>query len=281
MFLMNCCCLLCVLVCLATLLQLGTLEEVKAQVGGYVRLPCYHNASMPIIFMYIQKTTPEVFINGYHFEKAIVPHLKYVNRTAVDHRTGWMDLWDVSVTDEGEYQCIFMEKTKESKTLTFQLTVTANYSEPVMTVTPEDRDDYGGCLITCSSSGGYPNRSLEWTLQPEVAAAQWMVLNRSSVQDPVTMLYNVSWTMHINSSQSLSVSCSVGGAVTQLQEICNNNRPPESDHPDMTVVVASLVMAILLIIGFIFIIRMHKSSPAADSPVRRDEPGSQELESLT
>ncbi|XP_064157952.1 CD276 antigen isoform X1 [Anguilla rostrata] len=254
-------CLLCM--CQYSLqLRNKTREEVHAEVGGRVRLPCKHQIKGNVTFMYLQRKAPSRFVNGYHHNRGVNPHEVFANRTAVDRSLAWVELWNVRVNDEGVYESVLMDEDG-TKTLTLYLRVTANYSAPVMTVSHSNETVSGrGYVVTCSSSGGYPNASVKWAFQPNVAGTQWVEVNESSVQNQVTMLYAVSRSILVNCSQPLKIRCTVGGAVSQQEEVCSTSRPVVYDG---VVIIASVAAAILFIIVIVILVKKKKASPSTDT----------------
>lgn len=112
-------------------------------------------------------------------------------------------------------------ETAQSYQLLWFLPFTANYSTPVVTVVHCNESEGGkNCMVTCSSSGGYPNKSVTWTFQPQVAGNQWEEVKSSSVLNKVTKLYTVSGRIFINCSQPLKITCTVGGVVSEQEEVC-------------------------------------------------------------
>ncbi|KAJ8368071.1 hypothetical protein SKAU_G00080990 [Synaphobranchus kaupii] len=277
------CSLLCGFMCQNSPLQPNntTQEEVQAEVGGHVRLPSRHRIQGKVTFMYMQKSSSSIFVNGHYDEKHVQPDETFRNRTKVDpHRPpAWVDLWDVRVTDEGAYDCILRDEAKQTKMLTLYLKVTANYSAPAVTVSYSNESDGGrGLEVTCSSSGGYPNVRVEWIFQPQAAGAHWTETNESSVQDPITMLYTVSTSIFINCSQPLKIRCTVGGAVSQQEEVCNTSGPVPDDR---MVITAAVITAILFILVMIIMVKKEKACPTIDTPDVEAGADQFELQTLT
>ncbi|KAJ8280433.1 hypothetical protein GJAV_G00054500 [Gymnothorax javanicus] len=248
--------------------QLGqrnrTQETVHAEVGGLVRLPCELQSQGNVTFMYMQRVNPPAFVNGFHHKRASEPHEMFSNRSAVPLSLAWVELWDVRVSDEGKYECILMDETPDIKKKTLYLKVTAKFSAAVVKANCSS-DNVGGCgcTVTCTSSGGYPCTSVKWTFQPQVADAQWMEVNNSCLQDEVTRLYTSSSSIFINSSQPLKITCTVGGVVSQLQEVCNSSG---HDFHDWMVLIASMVAASLFILVIIILMSKRKTCPATEPP---------------
>lgn len=215
------------------------------------------------MFMYLQRKDPPLFVNGYHYKERLNLNEVFANRTAVDRSLAWVELWNVRVKDEGVYESILMDESEKTKKLTLYLRVTANYSAPVMTVSHSNETVSGrGYVVTCSSSGGYPNASVKWAFQPHVAGAQWVEVNESSVQDQVTMLYAVSRSILVNCSQPLKIRCTVGGAVSQQEEVCSTSRPVVYDG---VVIIASVAAAILFIFVIVILAKKKKAPPSTDT----------------
>ncbi|XP_061072759.1 butyrophilin subfamily 1 member A1 isoform X2 [Conger conger] len=212
----------------------------------------------------MQRTHPLAFVNGYHHRNDVKQNKMFINRTVLGPSMAWVDLLDVRVNDEGVYHCVLVDGTTITKTLTLYLKVRANYSAPVVTVTHSNKSVCGGsCLVTCSSSGGYPNTNVTWTFQPQTAGTQGMELSRISEQNNVTGLYTVSSSIFINCSQLLNITCTVGGVVSQQEEICNISA---NDSFDWVVITATAVTATMFTLVLVILVKRLKACPTTDPP---------------
>ncbi|KAI1893943.1 hypothetical protein AGOR_G00128850 [Albula goreensis] len=185
---------------------------VQAEFGRSVVLPCNHQAQGRIRFMYMQtRIKPPAVVAGFHKQGMKNIDAKFKNRTKLGPNGTWVELSNVTINDKGDYECIIQTETETENTrqFTINLDVTARYSVPVLTAaTSNESAGDRVSVVSCSSSGGYPEESIVWTLPP---SSQWAEVNQSSMQNPVTKLFNVSSTIIIiNCSYPFKLSCRLG-----------------------------------------------------------------------
>ncbi|XP_035635564.1 T-lymphocyte activation antigen CD80 isoform X2 [Oncorhynchus keta] len=244
-------------------IQSKDVTMVIGEVGGAVTLPCTSDIQRLPNHLYVQRPDPNKFINGYHKTRDLPsPHPEYANRTQVDHTQGTMRLWSIRLSDEGLYECHIGYPTKNNQK-NIQLSVTANYSTPNVTVAC----DNGSCLVTCSSDNGYPRRDVEWSLNPPLNQSHWGVVNSSGGTDPVSMLFSVFSSISINCSSGprLNLSCAVGGTLSQEHIVCR--------HPDISVVSVISAVSVIAAVLLCFLVLVTSSKKKKAQTARGNQGG--------
>ncbi|KAF4085784.1 hypothetical protein AMELA_G00099150 [Ameiurus melas] len=200
-------------------------HNVQGIVGGSVKMSCELQHSHIVNGLYFQKKVngQQVFINGFYSKEVPVPD-EYKNRTTVNKMDLSVEMFELSPADQGEYTCItFSSNDSYKKEIKFHLTVTANYSVPIITFSccGSDPADHN-CVIGCSSSGGYPRSNVTWG----VVGADMRSLQKSEgdpvfTQDRDSLLWNVSHvvTLNCNRMPNTWITCSVGGVVSHAVSI--------------------------------------------------------------
>nr|XP_006628178.2 PREDICTED: T-lymphocyte activation antigen CD86-like isoform X2 [Lepisosteus oculatus] len=227
-----------------------------AYVGGNIDLPCTSQKNgSEIKFLYMQKYANEdpLFVNGIHKERSTKEQISPVfrNRTSLNEFSKTVNLWDIRITDEGMYDCIIMYYPDVQVSSKFWLTVLVNYSTPVLTVPMNSSGNStgAGCLIeiTCSSSGGYPQKNIKWNLHGNESSLE--KVNESIREDPVTRLFNISSTISVNASGPINVSCSVGEETSPEYEACMVKiHPPDPPTDDNSLHIAVALIGLFVII---------------------------------
>ncbi|XP_026994608.1 T-lymphocyte activation antigen CD80 isoform X3 [Tachysurus fulvidraco] len=220
-------------------------------VGRSVHMRCVLDDPRGIERVYFQtKDSNEsvVFVNGFYDKRELHARPEYKNRTIVNRSQISMELLNLTPDDEGDYECIPWTINAEEKNKTkFHLTVTANYSVPNITV--QGCGIYPGahnCVITCSSSGGFPKSNVTWN----VARGNMRSLLREEgelvlKQDKYLKVWNVSQFVGLNCSRLLNISCSVGGVVSQAVSVC---------LPVHVIDITTVACAVLLLVSFVIVI---------------------------
>lgn len=146
---------------------------------------------------------------------------RFRNRTRFYLQNLTLSLSDVSLEDEGQYDCKIFRLTTSGSQLTYEehptLNVWANYQQPQISLARIGSGE--DAVLTCSAQGGYPRGYIEWKLPPTVAD----VGNIGEIwaeRNPHTQLYNVSGRLNISSSLEGSASCCVG---TSEAEHCSDS----------------------------------------------------------
>ncbi|XP_062872591.1 T-lymphocyte activation antigen CD86 [Trichomycterus rosablanca] len=207
--------------------------HVHGIVGESVHLQCIVSDSRSITRVYFQKEGEKeaIFLNGFErspVSDSVKAYVKdYVNRTVVDRTRMSMELLHISLADEGVYTCVAFYEPKPHVVLhndtVIHLNVTANYSVPEISI---DRCSDGPtpqsskiCVFSCSSSGGFPLKNINWFVSEHKNSLLRENGDGVNVRDPVSGVWNVSQSVTLNCSQPVNISCSVGGAVSELLHV--------------------------------------------------------------
>ncbi|XP_066535364.1 T-lymphocyte activation antigen CD80 isoform X2 [Hoplias malabaricus] len=255
-----------------------TVLDLRGTVGGRVTMTCLMEEQKPsgIFFQKKNVSTGEytTFVNGFYTEPVENNLLEqYKKRTSANRVQHSMDMWDLVVSDEGEYICLLMYSSKTIRARVFNLTLTANYSVPTVTKLKCSNHDNGtgDCEVSCWSAGGYPRENMVWTVS-EGSDSFWQTVKNSSSEDKQTGLWNISQTVRISCTQSINYSCSVGGAVSVSHTICIK---PGSEHTveiTVAVVLLFIFISILAFFGIKKLCRRHQppfQDPSVELPLNR------------
>ncbi|XP_053503552.1 T-lymphocyte activation antigen CD80 isoform X2 [Ictalurus furcatus] len=244
-------------------------HNVQGIVGGSVKINCELEHPHIVNRVYFQKTEDgqEIFINGFYSRGPLTVPEEYKDRTIVNQTELSMEMYKLSPADEGEYTCIiFFSSDSLIKKNKFHLTVTANYSVPVITRQGcgSDPADHN-CVIGCSSSGGYPRSNVTWG----VIGADMSSLLQSEgdpvfTQDRDSLLWNVSHVVMLNCSRMLNITCSVRGVVSHALSVCDIPATPDIITP-IAGVVLLLVPITLIVIAMIKCRRRQPSELSTDA----------------
>ncbi|XP_058269114.1 T-lymphocyte activation antigen CD80 isoform X2 [Hemibagrus wyckioides] len=237
-------------------LQLISSEEnpivryVHGIVGKSVHMRCVLDHPHSIERVYFQKKNgsgTEIFVNGFYNRWLDVSPM-YINRTIINKTEVSMELLNLSLDDEGEYSCIpFSYNANPTNTTKFYLTVTATYSIPNISVQGCGIDSGAyNCVITCSSSGGFPQSNVTW----HMAGGNMRSLLRDEgelelAQDKQSRLWSVFKYVSLNCTQQVNITCSVGGVVSQAVSLCT---------PVNSIDITAVACIVLLLVSFIIII---------------------------
>ncbi|KAK3531401.1 hypothetical protein QTP70_018190 [Hemibagrus guttatus] len=223
---------------------------VQGIVGKSVHMRCVLDHTHSIDRVYFQKTNSngtEIFVNGF-YSKTLPVSDEYINRTIVNKTELSMEMLNLSLDDEGEYICIPFSNNANLKNQTkFYLTVTATYSIPNISVQGCGIDSGAyNCVITCSSSGGFPQSNVTW----HVAGVNLRSLLRDEgelvlTQDKQSGLWSALQYIMLNCSQQLNITCSVGGVVSQAISLCS---------PVKSTDITAVACAVLLLVFFVIVV---------------------------
>ncbi|XP_017346143.1 T-lymphocyte activation antigen CD80 isoform X3 [Ictalurus punctatus] len=239
-------------------------HNVQGIVGGSVKMRCELEHPHIVNRLYFQKTVKgdEIFINGFYPRSPLTLREEYKDRTIVNQTELSMEMSELSPNDEGEYTCIIFFNSDSPIKKKFHLTVTANYSVPVITRQGcgSDPADHN-CVIGCSSSGGYPRSNVTWGV---VGADMSSLLTSEGdpvfTQDRDSQLWNVSHVVMLNCSRMLNITCSVRGVVSHALSVCDIPATPDIITPIASVVL--LLVPITLIV--IAMIKCRRRQPSAE-----------------
>ncbi|XP_053362696.1 T-lymphocyte activation antigen CD80-like isoform X2 [Clarias gariepinus] len=234
-------------------------HNLQGIVGGSVRIRCGLDPFSGFNGLYFQKKSSEgqeIFINGY-YDRPLTVLPEYINRTFFNKTDLSMEMTNLTLSDEGDYLCIFICNGANCKETKFYLTVTANYSVPVLEV-QGCRSGPGAhnCAISCSSSGGHPPSSVTWGVIGNKTSSPITDKEESVIiQDVNSSLWNVSQTVRLNCSHPLNITCSVGGVVSHAVSVCQD---PDTQDKHVVVVCAVAVLLLILTIIIIFVIMSRR-----------------------
>ncbi|XP_026799346.1 T-lymphocyte activation antigen CD80 isoform X3 [Pangasianodon hypophthalmus] len=231
-------------------------HHVQGFVGGSAHLFCVLERTYDVLKkvngLYFQKTArdgTETFINGFYTrEVKVLP--EYKNRTIINKEDLSMEMSELSLADEGEYTCIPFVSGEPRNQTKFHLTVTANYSVPIITVQgcgsgPASHN----CVIECSSSGGFPLSNVTWSaVGNEMSSLLRDEGEPVFMQDNRSHLWNVSHTVTLNCSQELKITCSVGGVMSPAVTVCLPARTRDMIVPIIACAVLLLVSIAISVI---------------------------------
>lgn len=200
-------------ICLLTVTYLravtGTAKSLillNGEVDGGVTFPCLDTEQKSISSFYLQKG--DDFVNGYHKFHPI-PTAKWKNTILDSIQNVYMN--HLTVSHAGTYTCHIQYNNMTSDEKPIQLSVTANYTKPNVTVSYSDADH--NCRVTCSSYGGYPKNKFSWDVHAlgDASGQMWRTEETRSECDPKTKLWNISSTASFNCSFGLrrNLSCYV------------------------------------------------------------------------
>ncbi|XP_053362899.1 T-lymphocyte activation antigen CD80-like [Clarias gariepinus] len=198
-------------------------HNLQGIVGGSVRIRCWLEQLRSIDGYYIQRKGSDgnlIFINGY-YDRPLTVLPEYLHRTFINKTDLSMEITNLKPSDEGDYSCIFICNGANCKETNFHLTVTANYSVPIITVQGCGNDPAQPCVVGCSSSGGHPPSSVTWGVIGNKTSSLITDKEESVIkQDVSSSLWNVSQTVTLNCSHPLDITCSVEGVVSRAVSVC-------------------------------------------------------------
>uniref|UniRef100_A0A8B9GVS9 Ig-like domain-containing protein n=1 Tax=Astyanax mexicanus TaxID=7994 RepID=A0A8B9GVS9_ASTMX len=230
-------------------------QDVEGRVGGSVLLGC--NVSLPVKLVYFQKNCkkPEesIFVNGFYSRPGDYIHPQYKNRTSLigkDSKEYSLKMWNLTVSDEGDYCCIVMTGPVPNTVVEFNLTVTAPFSIP--TVTIKSRSDGGdgteSWALQCLSSGGYPPDVLNWTVFGKENSVLLQEGVSKSYADKHSGVWTINQTATFNCTHPANITCSVGGATSPPFSIC------EYKYITHNLSIYTVIIAVVLLFLFILVV---------------------------
>ncbi|XP_049322971.1 T-lymphocyte activation antigen CD80 isoform X2 [Astyanax mexicanus] len=239
----------------------AALQVVEGRVGGSVLLRCNVSDSPPVKGIYFQKDNKEddnkkeriIFVNGFYTKKPDISP-EYINRTSVNRSDKSLKMWNLKVSDEGEYFCAVMSEPESYTATKFNLTIKAPFSIP--TVTIKSRSDGGdgteSWALQCLSSGGYPPDVLNWTVFGKENSVLLQEGVSESYADEHSGVWTINQTATFNCTHPANITCSVGGATSPPFSICTDT--PSS--PEYTVIIAVVLLFLFILVVVIILIRV-------------------------
>ncbi|XP_056330017.1 T-lymphocyte activation antigen CD80 [Danio aesculapii] len=197
-------------------------EKISAVLGRSVTFRCTWNLSIPVYKLYIQK--PELqplFINGFDLDKELQVSPEYRDRTEVNKAELSMEMRNVTVSDEGPYECVVFSSTTSPDRSKIYLMVTAEFSTPSVEAECGERNPEKGrsCQMSCGAGGGYPRSDVIWA---GLNQSMMIVLNDSSSEDSTYKTWSINQTIKYTCERPVHVSCEIGGAVSHTITICES-----------------------------------------------------------
>ncbi|XP_057207876.1 T-lymphocyte activation antigen CD80 isoform X1 [Triplophysa rosa] len=246
-------------VCISVLLAVKPGEGTEARnftavLGQSVTLRCPGTNSP--VRLYIQKNNGggAEFINGFDTvqELAIPPQYKY--RTTINRTELSMEMRNISVSDEGLYECVVFKTRETKKQFTIYLTVTAKYNIPNVTATcNEPASGARSCRLSCWAAGGYPWGAVRWA---ELNLSLMNDLQNNSIQEQNFKTWTISESLSYHCNQPTNVSCSIGGATSNMTTVCQGKADDEKFSLDAAVISAiAVLLLIVFIVPSVYIIR--------------------------
>ncbi|XP_076138459.1 uncharacterized protein LOC143121767 [Alosa pseudoharengus] len=215
-----------------------------AEVGGRVSMDCEIDHHYRYLY-WQKKTEPSAtFVNGLTTANELTILPEYSNRSKVHENNGTLELWDLKLSDTMHYTCEKVSKDGDSSTLcTYHLTVTAEYTQPVLTT---HSSDDGHLNVTCSSWGGSPRDDVQWQVFGEPnSTGLWNPMS-AALQDTTDLYWNVTSTLTLICTQKLRISCAIGNVTSEELEICTQLFPFPLNVIIAIGVVAFLALGMLL-----------------------------------
>ncbi|XP_066564864.1 CD276 antigen isoform X2 [Amia ocellicauda] len=173
--------LVCVIVLLNGLMTEGSEAVIVAEVWKSAALPCHfpHGSfsSNSCTVTWSRKIGDGVKHSVYTFHngKSTREHQteayrgrSSINESKLADGDATLILKNLSVPDEGEYECLVFMKSKMQKTVIVQLRVAAPFSQPSVSCEHSSGHKPGEAkefTLSCSSEGGYPKGQLLWILE--------------------------------------------------------------------------------------------------------------------
>ncbi|KAA0702394.1 hypothetical protein E1301_Tti017012 [Triplophysa tibetana] len=257
-------------VCISVLLAVkpgeGTeTRNLTAVLGESVTFRCPRISSVHHR-LYIQKK--KEFINGFDMTQDLNIPLQYKNRTTINQSDLSMEMRNISVSDEGFYECIvFKSRETKPQSHVIYLTVTAKYNIPKVTAAcSEPSSGVRSCWLSCWASGGYPQGVVRWA---ELNLSQIIDFQNNSHQDPKLKTWNISQSFVYNCNQPVNVSCSIGDARSKTTTFCQGDEKFSLDAAVISAI--AVLLLILFIVPSVCIIRKRCGR-------RRPVPGDAALE---
>ncbi|KAJ6662701.1 hypothetical protein lerEdw1_011341 [Lerista edwardsae] len=243
-------------------------EEVITKVGDVAKLSCTYK--MPTSLTSLQaykpnkiywqkeeKNKPAVVAVAYvnNQEELSSKDSLYLNRTKMDEQNFTLSIFPVKVSDRGIYKCIILLNFDVQKTCTVNLSVMADFSEPIINP-PNSRHCLPQLKLTCFSHGGYPKPKMDVFVNNELVE-----LNYHFELDNQTQLINITGKVLINATEEiLLVNCSViypgfhRSTSLYIRRDCTLEQPPS--HGVIIAIIVIIVFVTLFIV-LVIIFRCH------------------------
>ncbi|KAK5608850.1 hypothetical protein CRENBAI_019473 [Crenichthys baileyi] len=240
----------------------------KGVVGGNVSFHCPVDKTKNLDLLYFQKVgvnREQIFFNGYHSSKPLTPH----PRTEMDHNNTIMHIYELTLSDSGEYECHYMYKDdmndRRVNMVKIHLNVTALFSKPVITNNCNQANGIPlECDVKCEAHNGFPDKKIKWNELRNVSKEMWKILRNDEVPTR-TELVNISSTASFNCSVGeLKVSCSVDGITSDIISVCSSKASPDQSANPIIVIAAGVICGLVGIV-IICVFKFKKRNTEAEN----------------
>uniref|UniRef100_A0A3B1IWU0 Immunoglobulin V-set domain-containing protein n=1 Tax=Astyanax mexicanus TaxID=7994 RepID=A0A3B1IWU0_ASTMX len=200
------------------------------------------NDSPPVKGIYFQKDNKEddnkkeriIFVNGFYTKNPDISP-EYINRTSVNRSDKSLKMWNLKVSDEGEYFCAVMSEPESYTATKFNLTIKGMYTHT-------------------------HTHTHTQTCQNQISKLQYDVLILIRLEGRVSQSYadehsgvwTINQTATFNCTHPANITCSVGGATSPPFSICTDT--PSS--PEYTVIIAVVLLFLFILVVVIILIRV-------------------------
>ncbi|XP_066477380.1 T-lymphocyte activation antigen CD80 [Tiliqua scincoides] len=228
-------------------------EPVITKVGDVAKLSCGYKISgslkpYKIYWQKHEKDKVDVVITAYVDGKENVslknPH--FLNRSKMDEQDLTLSIFPVKVSDRGEYHCVIIRNFDIQRQCIVNLSVRADFSAPVITLSPS-RCWQASLKLTCSSHGGYPEPKMSGFVSSD-PSLEWIY---HSTYDNKTQCFNIEGYLLINMTEEIIINCTVGYPGFQLSTILNVSRDCPLEQPPshgVTIAIAVILTFVTLIV---------------------------------
>ncbi|XP_013365174.1 PREDICTED: butyrophilin subfamily 1 member A1-like isoform X2 [Chinchilla lanigera] len=239
----------------------GPSSSVTARVGEAAVLPCHLSPPADAQNMEIRwyQAHQSALVHQYRDSRDHTEQqsLEFQGRTEllrenITHGQVALRIHPVLPADEGQYSCVFLRSTQPNQAQ-FELLVSASGAPPHIHIQPAHT---GSIMLTCSSSGWYPDPELQWRdpqgrpLSPDSV--------RNSVQDDG--LIHVESSVTVEESSRADVSCSIRNPVLREEKKASLS-VAEALFPRVSAwtVAPPVLLAVILMITCVVLLRSRRA----------------------
>ncbi|XP_039602459.1 ICOS ligand-like [Polypterus senegalus] len=173
-----------------------------------------------------------------------------------------LGLSNVSVSDEGEFECKYSRAEEKSSRLLYwcHLQVTGRYSEPVVYRSASPVSKNSEVHFTCKSTGGFPEPKVHWSVNKEPHQNSRRV--NTTLSRDSRGLYSVTSVLTVNVTGDVSVTCTVEnerlGENTTSPENRLSEKEPNRGNGRAWAVGGSVLVVVLLLGGSVMFYKLMK-----------------------
>nr|XP_015219026.1 PREDICTED: butyrophilin-like protein 10 [Lepisosteus oculatus] len=242
-------------------------ETVTGIIGRPVIIPCVYKTEKPIdlkemrVYWQVEKKdkTVHVFNKGQEEMQHVTE--EYRNRTSFflkELRQGniSVQLSPVKPTDDEVYIALTQEKGNMKTLCKIKVRVGGSFSVPALTVKTCTQDE--DIKLECTSQGGYPQPSVNWTIHSQGAVLQPEKTETQFTQDPESSLLSVISTVTINRTKAnnMTASCSIINEIleenkTSPSKTCDDPRKDTQETPPEDSSHSKIWISLPVILSFI------------------------------